>query len=365
MQKQVDLYLQSLEARNSSANTVRGYRVDLKEFSEFVGQVEPNEVTRRQVRAFLVLILGKGLKRASVRRKLASIKSLFKWMADEDIITEDVAKSVDTPKVPQQIAHWYSEEEMAKILDGPMFGPFPERDRCILELFYATGVRVEELSGINLEDIQPPDVILIRGKGKKERQVIFGEIAQDALGVYLAARKRVLERKHCTSSSLFFGLTAGGAEIECLTVRHISRIVKQAAKAAGVPVRHPHSLRHSFCNPFTGTRCRNRGRIEASGPLQTIDHGALHAPFTGNDDEGLSRCVPKSQARMVSDRGEEGRCLITPVLRSNHTTVNLLTLSRDAQCDLGSKQCLQDTCCGSWTSWSQNHVFPRCQRLIL
>jgi integrase/recombinase XerC len=246
MQKQVDLYLQSLEARNASENTMRGYRVDLKEFSEFVGPLEPKAVTRRQVRAFLVLILGKGLKRASVRRKLASIKSLFKWMADEGIIAEDVAKSVDAPKVPQQIAHWYSEEEITKMLDGPMFGPFPERDRCILELFYATGVRVEELSGINLEDIQQPDVILIRGKGKKERYVIFGEIAQDAVRVYLPARKRVLGRKDCTSSSLFFGLTAGGADIERLTVRQISRIVKQAAKAAGVPVRHPHSLRHSF-----------------------------------------------------------------------------------------------------------------------
>ena len=66
------------------------------------------------------------------------------------------------------------------MLDGPMFGPFPERDRCILELFYATGVRVE-----SLEDIQQPDVILIRGKGKKERHVFFGEIAQDALEVYV------------------------------------------------------------------------------------------------------------------------------------------------------------------------------------
>lgn len=247
MQKQVDLYLQALEARNASESTVRGYRVDLKEFSEFVGQIEAKAVTRRQVRAFLVLILGKGLKRASVKRKLASIKSLFHWMADEGIVPDDVAKSVDAPKVPQQIAHWYNEEEITKMLDSPMFGPFPERNRCILELFYATGIRVDELSGIDLESIQEPDVILVRGKGKKERQVIFGECAQDALRAYLPARKRVLGTKGCASTALFFGLTSGGgAEIERLTVRQISRIVKLAAKANGVPPRSPHAWRHTF-----------------------------------------------------------------------------------------------------------------------
>jgi integrase/recombinase XerC len=246
MQKLVDLYIQSLVARNAATTTISGYRTNLHEFMDFVGPIEATGVTRGMVRQYLVHIMRKGLKRSSVRRNLAAIKSFFKFMADENLISQDIARSIDAPKVPRQITGWYSREEITQMLGQTFLGVFPERDRLIVELLYATGVRVDELSKINLEDIQQNYVILIRGKGKKERLVIFGEDAEDALRIYLAARTRVLKNKQCTSNALFFGLTAGGAEIEPLTVRQISRIVKQAARTSGVPVLHPHAFRHTF-----------------------------------------------------------------------------------------------------------------------
>lgn len=123
------------------------------------------------------------------------------------------------------------------MLNQKFMGAFPERDRCITELLYASGIRAEELANLQLEDLRQVDALAVRGKGKKERLVLFGEMAQDALRVYLAARRRVLKKKRRSSNAVFFGLTADGLEIGSLDVRTIGRIVKQVAQTA---VNAPH-----------------------------------------------------------------------------------------------------------------------------
>ena len=241
----VEQFLESLRARNASPNTVRGYSADLEQFLIFIGHSsKPSEIGRKQIRDYVRWLNGCGIARASVARKLASIKSLFHWLTTEQLVSDDIAASAEAPRIPKRLARWPSEDEVAKLLAGQFFGQFPERDRLILELLYSTGVRVDELSGMTLDDFREQDVILVRGKGKKERFVLFGECAQDALNAYLPVREKLLAKKARESKALFFGLQ--GSEREGLTVRNISRIVKAAALAQGLPPRHPHAFRHAF-----------------------------------------------------------------------------------------------------------------------
>jgi integrase/recombinase XerC len=245
MRNRIEQFLESLRARNLSANTVRAYSADLEQFLGFVGsETNPSDLTRKQIKEYVVLLNGRGITRSSAMRKLASIKSLFHWLAVEGFIPDDIAASVEAPRVPKKLAHYPSEDEMAKLLDSQFMGAFPERDRLIMELLYGTGVRVEELRGMTIDDFREKDVILVRGKGKKERFVLFGECAQDAFSAYLPIREKLLARKARETRSLFFGLQ--GSEREGLTVRNISRIVKSVARAQGLPERHPHAFRHAF-----------------------------------------------------------------------------------------------------------------------
>jgi integrase/recombinase XerC len=245
MRTKIEQFLQSLEAQNSSRNTIRAYRRDVADFVSFLGpESESAPLSRRQIRNYLVHLNGQGLQRSSVARKLAAVKSLLHWLAAEGLIEQDVAASILAPRIPKKIPPWHSEEEIEQLLDGEIFSRFPERDRLIQELLYATGVRVAELSGINIDDFRDEDAILIRGKGKRERLVIFGECAQDALRAYLPVRQERLKKLKRETNALLFGLR--GPRVERLTERNLSRIVKTIARQKGLPARHPHAFRHAM-----------------------------------------------------------------------------------------------------------------------
>ncbi len=244
MQTRIEQFLQSLQARNLSGNTVRAYRADLKDFQIFLGfESAPEQVTRKRLREYLCRLNAMKLCRSSIARKFAAVKSLLRWLADEGAIPENVAAALKAPRMPASLPSYPSEEEMTKLLDGDLLTVFPLRDRLILELLYDTGVRVDELAGMNLDDFRD-DSILVRGKGKKERFVIFGERAQDALAAYLPVRAERLAKQDRQSNALLIGLRNG--HHERLTVRDIGRIVKNVARAKGQPVRHPHAYRHAF-----------------------------------------------------------------------------------------------------------------------
>jgi len=136
-------------------------------------------------------------------------------------------------------------EEMNSVIDGdmPESAAFPERDRLMLELLYGCGIRNSELTGINLDDIRlSAEAILIRGKGKKERHVPFGDSARTALAAYLLERQRILDEIHKRSNALLINRRGGR-----LTTRSVGRIVKKIAVAKGLsPDVHPHTLRHAF-----------------------------------------------------------------------------------------------------------------------
>lgn len=238
-------FLESLKARNLSENTLRAYREDLREFVAFLGS--GRECKRQDARRYLAdLLLKPELKRKTVARKIAVLRSFFSWSAAEDYEPDEAAvitSCLHVPRVPYEIPRWPSEEQTEEVLAGPFAGGFPERDGLILQLLYGTGIRVAELVGINLEDFRDSGTVLVRGKGNKERLVIFGEPAQDALQNYLPAREELLRKWEAGTNALFFGLH--GPQAGRLTTRSVLRIVKMAAKSKALPQWGPHAFRHA------------------------------------------------------------------------------------------------------------------------
>jgi integrase/recombinase XerC len=239
-------FLRALVARNASAHTVKAYGTDLAEFVEFVGPEELKAIDHQLIRAYLGQLYERGVSKATVARALSSIRSFFKWMGRERMIELNPALLVASPKLPKRLPRVPTMEEMNLVLDAkmPEEASFAERDRLILELLYGCGIRNSELTGINLEDIHlAQGLILVRGKGKKQRLVPFGEAARMALGSYLPQRARVLEQHRRTAECAVLVNLRGTR----LTTRSVGRIVKAIAVAGGLPNEvHPHTLRHAF-----------------------------------------------------------------------------------------------------------------------
>ena len=239
-------FLRALVERNASPHTLKAYRQDLTGFSQYVGSRKWRGIDHVTIRGFLSHLYERGLSKTSVARSLAVVRSFYRWLAQEEMIEQNPAVLVSTPKLPKKLPRVPTIEEMNNLLDGqrPEIATFPERDQIMFELLYGCGIRNSELVGINLEDIQlSAEVILIRGKGKKERYVPFGDSVKTALTRYLPVRQQLLAGCRKTSDALLINRRDGGR----LTTRSVGRIVKRLAVAKGLPPDvHPHTLRHAF-----------------------------------------------------------------------------------------------------------------------
>jgi integrase/recombinase XerC len=227
-------------------HTVKAYRTDLAQFADYIGPQSWRDIDHVLIRGYLANLYERGLSKTSVARALAALRSLYRWLAQEGEVEQNPAALVATPKLPKKLPRVPTIEEVNTVLDSemPECSAFNERDQAILELLYGCGIRNSELIGINLDDIRwSNEVVLVRGKGRKERYVPFGDSAKAAVQSYLAARQRVLgETKRTTERALLINLR--GAR---LTTRSVGRIVKQIAVARGLsPDVHPHTLRHAF-----------------------------------------------------------------------------------------------------------------------
>jgi integrase/recombinase XerC len=247
IQRGAKKFLDSLRGeRNASAHTLRAYRNELKRFAEYMGpEAHWKEIDHVSIRGFLSHLHGCGLSKVSVARALASLRSMYKWLAREGIVQQNPAKLVATPKLPKKLPRVPTMEEINGLLNSgmPESAGFPERDRAIFELLYGCGLRNSELVGTELGDIEEANgVILIRGKGKKQRYVPLEGAAADALAGYREARQRVLNATGKSTKRLFINQRGGP-----LTTRSVGRIVKQIAIDKGLPADiHPHTLRHAF-----------------------------------------------------------------------------------------------------------------------
>jgi integrase/recombinase XerC len=243
--KAVADFLRHLGERNASPHTIKAYTRDLSLFAAYAGSRGWKQIDHIAVRGFLSQLYSNGLEKTSVARALAAVRSLYRWLAREGVVEQNPAKLVATPKLPKKLPRVPTIEEMNSVIDGemPQVAAFPERDRLMLELLYGCGIRNSELTGINVDDIRlSAEAILIRGKGKKERYVPFGDSVNAALAAYLPERQKSLEagRKH--SNALLINHRGGR-----LTTRSVGRIIKKIAVAKGLsPDVHPHTLRHAF-----------------------------------------------------------------------------------------------------------------------
>lgn len=231
----------------NSNHSVVAYESDLREFLEFLSPPEteppePGAIDLLIVREWLAGLYRNGLSAVTIRRKLAALRGLFRFMLREGVVKVNVARLVRTPKAPKKLPEVMTAGQMNSLIDGVSADkfekPFPLRDLAIFELLYGCGLRASELAGLNLEDLDRAQGWLrVRGKGKKERQVPMPGKAARALERYLGERPVVRDEPAVLLSYRRSRLTTRGIRI----------IVKfYATYLAGDPSVHPHSFRHAY-----------------------------------------------------------------------------------------------------------------------
>jgi integrase/recombinase XerC len=252
MRKALDAFLEHLRhGRNASPHTVDGYRTDLLQLIAFCGERRAGlgDVDHALLRAFLHGLSEAHISKSSAARKLAAIRSFFKFCLKQGWVADNPARMVLTPKLDRPVPEFLSENEMARFLDEPdKDDALGLRDRAILELFYATGIRLSELVGIDLSDMSLEDRMLrVRGKGKKERLVPFGRKAVARLDAYLRLRTTLLGANF-GEPAVF--LNYRGERLSPRSVeRLVDKYVKRSLLRRGVS---PHALRHSFASHLLG-----------------------------------------------------------------------------------------------------------------
>ena len=246
VEKAVAKFIRALHERNASPHTIKAYTTDLAQFAGYVGPQGWDDIDHMLIRGYLSSLYERGLSKTSVARALAALRSLYRWLAQEGVVDQNPAALVATPKLPKKLPRVPTIEEVNTVLDSKMqeCSAFNQRDLSILELLYGCGIRNSELIGINVDDIRwSNEVVLVRGKGRKERYVPLGESANAAVRAYLPLRQKILaETKRMAERALLINLRGSR-----LTTRSVGRIVKQIAVANGLsPDVHPHTLRHAF-----------------------------------------------------------------------------------------------------------------------
>jgi integrase/recombinase XerC len=239
----------SLE-KNSSAHTVKSYREDLMQALEFfrtrsAGRpLATAQLNTRLLRAYLAWLSEKGYAKATVARRLAAVRSWCKFLCRQGALEKNPTVGLRGPRQDQKLPHFLSEGEVDKLLATPSADdPFGIRDRAMLETLYSAGLRVSELTGLNLEDLDiPGDLVTVRGKGKRERLALLGSTAKTALTAWLQARALLLAGRVLQPTAVFLNRRGGR-----LTSRSVGRLLEGHLKNAGLdPRTSPHTLRHSF-----------------------------------------------------------------------------------------------------------------------
>jgi len=285
MKQAIDKFLRYLRSvKNASPHTVVNYGQDLNQFVLYLSPpgVQPpalESISHHIIREFVAHLHDSGLEKSSIARKLASLRSFFKYSLREGLLRENPARLVPTPKLRKRIPSVISTEEMNGFLNqltqlvppaaqgaasrqpqaterraNPRLEPLLlRRDRALLELLYAAGLRVSELTGLNVVDVdQKEQVLRVRGKGNKERIVPYGSKAQEALEKYWPLREQLLAKTHGARGGQGNRVSHRQAVFlnydgRRLTERSVGRIVKKYVRLVNVNWdMHPHSLRHAF-----------------------------------------------------------------------------------------------------------------------
>jgi integrase/recombinase XerC len=267
MDRELKLFLEDLRHRRGlSPHTVEAYGSDLSQFRTFLeesaGTTDIADIDVLAIRSFLARLHQEGTARSSIARKLAAIRTFFRFLTREGRITRNPARLVATPRLDRKIPPRLEESEVERLLDAPDAAePLGRRDRAMLELLYATGLRVGELVRIDLSSLDLEQrLVRVTGKGNKERIVPFGEPAAEAIRGYLPDRRRLVALGRGTDAMF---LNARGGRLTARSVRRLmERYLRATALRSGLS---PHSLRHAFATHLLEHGCDLRSIQELLG----------------------------------------------------------------------------------------------------
>jgi integrase/recombinase XerC len=242
MQRYIDKFINYLRVeRNASDHTIVNYTVDLDVFKAFLGERDIETVDHLMLRRFLAEMRTKNYAKRTVARKLASLRSLFRFLYREGLIKKNPITAISTPKLDKKLPIFLDVDKVAKLLQCPSDDNVAGlRDRALMETLYSTGIRVSELVGLDIDDVDfISGVVKVLGKGKKERIVPIGEPALKAMRKYIDKRH---EEKVKDEDAIF--LNKAGRR---LSDRSVRRVINKHIKTCSIVEKiSPHSLRHSF-----------------------------------------------------------------------------------------------------------------------
>lgn len=278
MQKFIDDFMRHLKyERNASAHTLRNYESDLVQFHDYLApvgtdgqrrEVPIHEIDNLTIREYMASLYDRQQKKSSIHRKVATLRTFFRYLCREGILENNPATLVSSPRVERKLPNHLTIEQMVRFIETPETETvLGKRDRAILELLYASGLRVSELVGLNLTDIDFDNQTLrVKGKGRKVRIVPFGVHAKTALQVYLGVRGELLfeaDAGKVDPNAVFFNYQ--GTRI---TTRSVGRMLDKYLKmCADLHHISPHSLRHSFATHL----------LDAGADLRAIQELLGHA----------------------------------------------------------------------------------------
>jgi integrase/recombinase XerC len=297
------------DERGLSAHTVAAYRRDMTQFLRFAGRAgvtDPAQVEPLLLRRFLALLRTRGLAAASIARKAAALRSGFRFLARRGLVPDDPAAGLGAPRGPRRLPVVLKPRQVDRLLAGPEpVDPVGLRDRAILELLYATGIRVGELCGLRLGDVDlAADTVLVLGKGAKQRIVPFGEPARAALLDYLGnGRAAMVPGPGRAAPTTRASRRDSGADGDALffnrrrrpmTQRDVRGMLERYRVATGAPAgTSPHTLRHSYATHLL------EGGADLRAVQELLGHVALTTTqtYTHVSNERLRRVYEQAHPR--------------------------------------------------------------------
>lgn len=254
--------------KNASAYTVKSYREDLTQAVEFFRErsganVRPDQITTRLLRAFMAWLHDQGYARATISRRVAAVRSWCRFLCRQGTLQKNPADGLRGPKLDRKLPHFLNKADIDRLLSSPTTETgLGLRDRAILETLYSAGLRVSELVGLELDDLDLGEgIATVRGKGRKERLALIGDAAKQAIALWLEARAMLLEGIGRRSSAVFLNKNATR-----LSTRSVGRILLKYLRRNGMDARTtPHTLRHTFATHLLDAGADIRGVQELLG----------------------------------------------------------------------------------------------------
>ncbi len=301
MDKAIPKFLRFLKVeRNASELTIKSYREDLESLVDYLGDSRdrapaPDDITPLQLRDFVAALHEASYAPSSISRRLASLRSFYRYAQREGLASTNPAKPLRNPRRQRKLPHFLTTQEIGKLLAAP---PRDQalglRDRAILETMYSAGLRVSELVGVNESDLDFAEgLVRVRGKGKRERLAPLGRYAVRALQRWLAVRQLSSKQKRGDTAPVFVNKFG-----DRITTRSVARMLEKYLKLTGLDLRtSPHTLRHSFATHLLDSGADIRSVQELLGHKSLITTQIYTHVSTAGLREAYQKAHPRAHAQ--------------------------------------------------------------------